>query len=170
MRFFISCLSAFLFVAVVTSNNISTSTCDTLLSRSGNVLFPESPDYNASVSSYPFIQLRLHPTCVFQPRTAQDVSTAVKLLSERASSKFAVKGGGHNANIGFNNIEDGVTIDLQKMNAANVTDGAVKVGAGAIWQNVYDAVEPHNLTVLGGRIGVVGVGGFTTGGMLFGSL
>ncbi|CAN9235197.1 unnamed protein product [Alternaria alternata] len=74
--------------------------------------------------------------------------------------------GGHNANAGFNNIDDGVTIDMQSMNKVEVGRGdqVVAVEAGALWQNVYDKAEKRNLTVLGGRIGVVGTAGFLTGG------
>lgn len=150
--------------AVVTASNASNATCAALQSIPDSIFFSQSPDYNASVSSYPFVQLRLQPSCVFRPRTAQDVSRAVKILRKRCDAKFAIKCGGHNANVGFNNIEDGVTVDMQKMNSVNVADGVVKVGGGALWQDVYDAIEPHNLTVLGGRLGVVGVGGFLTGG------
>jgi FAD/FMN-containing dehydrogenase len=166
MHFSTLYLSGLLASAALATTNVSASTCASLLSITDNVLFPTSPKYNTSVMSYPFIQLRLQPTCIFRPKTAHDVSEAVKLLKKTKGVKFAVKGGGHNANTGFNNIEDGVTIDMGEMNAVNITEGGVvRVGAGAIWQDVYDVVEPKNLTVLGGRIGVVGVGGFLTGGM-----
>ncbi|CAN9202362.1 unnamed protein product [Alternaria sp. RS040] len=74
--------------------------------------------------------------------------------------------GGHNANTGFNNIDGGVTIDMQSMNKVEIAkrDQVVAVEAGALWQNVYDKAEKRNLTVLGGRIGVVGTAGFLTGG------
>ncbi|CAN9229228.1 unnamed protein product [Alternaria alternata] len=82
------------------------------------------------------------------------------------NTKFAIRSGGHNANAGFNNIDDGVTIDMQSMNKVEVGRGdqVVAVEAGALWQNVYDKAEKRNLTVLGGRIGVVGTAGFLTGG------
>jgi FAD/FMN-containing dehydrogenase len=86
------------------------------------------------------------------------------VLRDSGHTKFAVRGGGHNANKGFNNIEDGVTIDMRSLNAVEVVGDVVKVGAGAIWQDVYDVVEKYNVTVMGGRIGVVGVAGFLTGG------
>ncbi|KAH9878814.1 hypothetical protein J1614_002248 [Plenodomus biglobosus] len=44
------------------------------------------------------------------------------------------------------------------------SDNIVSVGPGARWQIVYDALEPYNLTVQGGRNGLVGIGGFLTGG------
>ena len=40
----------------------------------------------------------------------------------------------------------------------------VSVGPGARWQRVYDALDPYSLSIQGGRNGIVGVGGFLTGG------
>ncbi len=40
----------------------------------------------------------------------------------------------------------------------------VVVGAGLIWDDVYSALEPHNVNVVGGRVTGVGVAGFTLGG------
>jgi FAD/FMN-containing dehydrogenase len=38
------------------------------------------------------------------------------------------------------------------------------LGPGARWHDVYHSLEPHNLTVMGGRLGSLGVGGFLSGG------
>jgi FAD/FMN-containing dehydrogenase len=38
------------------------------------------------------------------------------------------------------------------------------IGAGLVWDDVYAALEPHNVNVLGGRVTGVGVAGFTLGG------
>lgn len=131
------------------------------------VFFPEAPTYNSSISSYPFIQLRLHPNCVVRPSSAKDVSVALGVLQQNNRTRFAVKGGGHNANAGFNNVDNGVTIDMQSLKGVEIARGdeVVRVGAGALSQDAYDAAEKRNLTVLAGRIGVVGLGGFLTGGM-----
>jgi FAD/FMN-containing dehydrogenase len=131
-----------------------------------STFYPSAPTYNASILSYPFLQLRLHPSCIVRPTSPHDVSTALGILKNSNSTKFAIKGGGHNANAGYNNIEDGVTIDMQSMKKVEVARGdqVVRVGAGALWQDVYDESENWNLTVLGGRIGVVGTAGFLTGG------
>jgi FAD/FMN-containing dehydrogenase len=152
------------------SSNNSTSICHALsYAIPGTVVFPEDEQYNASISSYPFIQLRLHPTCVVRPETAEQVSTAITILTQNKRTRFSVKGGGHNANAGFSNIQDGVTIDMQSIKAVELELGnkVVRVGAGALSQDVYDVVEKRNLSALAGRIGVVGVAGFTTGGMCY---
>ena len=38
------------------------------------------------------------------------------------------------------------------------------IGAGLIWDEVYAALAPHNVTTLGGRVVDVGVAGFILGG------
>jgi len=42
------------------------------------------------------------------------------------------------------------------------------VGAGLVWDEVYAALEPHGVNVVGGRTLGVGVAGFALGGGLFG--
>jgi FAD/FMN-containing dehydrogenase len=148
-------------------NTTASTICGELASvLPGRVFYPEAPTYESSISSYPFLQLRLHPNCIVRPSSAQDVSTAIGLLKKNNRTRFAIKGGGHNANAGSNNVENGVTIDMQSLKAVEIARGdqIVRIGAGALSQDAYDAAERRNLTVLAGRIGVVGLGGFLTGG------
>ncbi|KAH7395381.1 FAD binding domain-containing protein [Phaeosphaeria sp. MPI-PUGE-AT-0046c] len=156
-------------ISVITAaNNITTnSICGQLASElPSRVFLPDAPTYDTTISSYPFIQLRLHPSCVLRPKSAQDVAIALQILQGDNSTRFAVKGGGHNANASFNNVDNGVTIDMQSMKAVEVARGdqVVRVEAGALSQDAYDAAEKRNLTVLAGRIGVVGTAGYLTGG------
>ena len=44
------------------------------------------------------------------------------------------------------------------------TDTVVSVGSGASWVEVYRALEPLGRATLGGRNGLVGVGGLLLGG------
>jgi len=46
----------------------------------------------------------------------------------------------------------------------NAASQTVVVGAGLIWDDVYEALAPHNVNVVGGRVTGVGVAGFTLGG------
>jgi hypothetical protein len=47
----------------------------------------------------------------------------------------------------------------------DATTNLASVGPGGKWMNVYRTLlEGHNVAVVGGRDGDVGVGGFTTGG------
>ena len=46
----------------------------------------------------------------------------------------------------------------------NEEEGTVEIGAGLTWAEVYAYLVPKGLNVVGGRVGGVGVGGFTLGG------
>lgn len=48
-----------------------------------------------------------------------------------------------------------------KYDAASQT---AEVGAGLVWDDVYAALEPLGVNVVGGRVTGVGVAGFTLGG------
>ena len=49
----------------------------------------------------------------------------------------------------------------------NVAAQTVDVGSGLIWDDVYAALEPLGVNVVGGRVTGVGVAGFTLGGGMF---
>lgn len=86
----------------------------------------------------------------------------------RLGAPFTVRGGGHTAFPGSSNIEDGVTIDLRKMNqiAVSMDQRTVSVGPGNRWINVSEALDPLGLAVVGGRSATVGVSGLILGGGL----
>lgn len=46
----------------------------------------------------------------------------------------------------------------------NASSQTVDVGAGLIWDDVYAALEPLGVNVVGGRVTGIGVAGFTLGG------
>ncbi|KAJ8133123.1 hypothetical protein O1611_g503 [Lasiodiplodia mahajangana] len=153
--------------------------CAALLALFGEkVSLPGSVPYNDSLSSYWSSQAAsVHPACVFSPRTADDVSTALRALTAsealpfldtalRGPCQFAVRSGGHTSFAGAASIEGGVTIDLSGLNSIEVSldKSTVSIGVGARWQDVYAKLDPFNLSAVGGRNGLVGVGGLTTGG------
>lgn len=80
--------------------------------------------------------------------------------------KFAVKSGGHAAFSGASNIDDGLTIDLSKLNKVSLSSDKTQasIGAGSVWYDVYSYLTPKGLTVIGGRVSAIGVGGLTLGG------
>ena len=77
-----------------------------------------------------------------------------------------MKSGGHAAYTGASNIGGGITINLAKLNGVELSaDRTVaKVGPGNTWYDAYTSLEPYNLTVIGGRVAAIGVGGLTLGG------
>lgn len=68
---------------------------------------------------------------------------------------------------GASSALDGIVIDLLHFNQMTLSeDGTTAyVGTGQRWGAVYECLEPWNLTVVGGRVGDVGVGGFLLGGI-----
>jgi len=76
-----------------------------------------------------------------------------------------VKGGGHATNPTFSSTK-GVEIALLRFNKTKVNSscGTVEVGAGLTWDQVYVALEPAGVNVVGGRVPGVGVAGLTLGG------
>ncbi|CAK1363564.1 Bifunctional solanapyrone synthase [Cercospora beticola] len=110
----------------------------------------------------------LAPACFVLPTTAQDVAAVVK-AAKKAQCPFAVKGGGHTFFAGANSIQDGISIDLQQLNQVTVNkDGSASIGPGNRWGRVYETLDPLGLTVMGGRVSTVGVGGLlVSGGLSF---
>ncbi|PVH71557.1 FAD dependent oxidoreductase [Cadophora sp. DSE1049] len=109
----------------------------------------------------------LLPDCILVPSTSTEVSTIVKTLLGNKES-FAVKAGGHNPNRFYSSINGGPLISLKGLNEVTYDpiSSTVKVGPGNRWSAVAKALEPYNVTVVGGRIGHVGVGGYLVGGGL----
>ena len=46
----------------------------------------------------------------------------------------------------------------------NADSNTADVGAGLVWDDVYAALEPYDVNVVGGRVSGVGMAGFTLGG------
>lgn len=110
-------------------------------------------------------QQEVDPACVFQPASTVEVAVGL-LLSELTLCPFAVKSGGHAAFAGASNIQDGLTIDLVGLNSTALSRNSTiaSVGAGNRWLDVYDWLDPMGLSVIGGRVSDIGVGGLTLGG------
>lgn len=141
--------------------------------QTGKVAYPSSAQYNSSLENYYAAQeSALQPGCFVRPTSAEDVSKTVKVLAQAynldQSQKFAFKSGGHTSWAGAANIEDGVTIDLGSLNATILSRDrrTAAIGPGATWGQVYKALDPYGLSVTGGRVAAVGVGGLTLGGEL----
>lgn len=141
------------------------------------VSYPASSAYIAAQSQYYSGQeSELRPACIFSPQNTSEVSHFIKLMTVDAegtrlssfSPQFAIRGGGHSVWSGAANIDGGITIDMRAMNSVVLSDDqkVASIGAGGIWSVIYPQIEPYNLTVAGGRVAGVGLGGFLTGGEL----
>ncbi|KAL3293118.1 FAD binding domain-containing protein [Colletotrichum asianum] len=98
----------------------------------------------------------LKPGCILVPTSAEEVSAIVKVL-ETNNETFAVKSGGHNPNNYYARTQRGYY---------DKASNTVSVGPGNKWEDVHAALDGTGVTVVGGRIGNVGVGGYLLGGGL----
>lgn len=107
----------------------------------------------------------LHPGCVVAAQSADDISKTMKVIVAN-QCKFAVRGGGHNANVGANSIDNGVSIDLSRLNQTSLAADRsfVSLGGGTTWGQAYDAFNSSNIGFPGGICEDVGAGGISLGG------
>jgi FAD/FMN-containing dehydrogenase len=83
-----------------------------------------------------------------------NVSLALKTI-KFLKLKFATRSRGHSPNPRWSSIgEHGILIDLQKLNAINVSADkkVATIGPGKRWREVYEALNPHELSVIEGHI------------------
>ncbi|KAI0066966.1 FAD-binding domain-containing protein [Artomyces pyxidatus] len=105
-------------------------------------------------------------TCSIEPQSVSDLSTILQIVgNETIRAPFAIKGGGHAFNNGFSSTL-GVQVSMVNFKAVEYdsTEDTAKIGAGLTWDEVYRALEPFRVKVVGGRIPGVGVAGYTLGG------
>lgn len=141
--------------------------CNSLKLLYGNAVLKEGTSaYDGFTGSYWSVQqASVDPYCIFKPASAAQVSVAV-LISRLSQCPFAVKSGGHAAFAGASNIEGGITIALERIDDITVSKDkkTVAIGPGNLWFDVYSTLQPIGLSVVGGRVSGIGVGGLTTGG------
>ncbi|ESK82228.1 putative fad dependent oxidoreductase [Moniliophthora roreri MCA 2997] len=143
-----------------------TAACSALQSAlPGRVFFPGSTEYVRDNAHYTQASSQ-NSTCSVEPESADDVSTALHIVSSGdTQSPFAVKGAGHTGNAGFSSTT-GVQISMSRFDAVEYDESSstVKIGAGQIWSDVYTLLAPSGVSVVGGRVPGVGVGGLALGG------
>ena len=110
-------------------------------------------------------QRDVSPACFVQPTCADEVSTIIQ-IARLTKCPFAIKSGGHAAFAGSSSVEGGITILLNRMTEIIISDDkkVTRIGPGNRWIDVYETLQPHNLSVIGGRVAEIGVGGLTLGG------
>lgn len=122
--------------------------------------------YNQQQSRYwSSQQAETQPVCRVSPSNAVEVAVTL-LVTTFLQCPFAVKSGGHAAFEGASNIQGGVTIDLVNLKQVQVSadQSLTHVGAGNRWLDVYSKLDLQHLSVVGGRVADIGVGGLTLGG------
>ncbi|KAH9885516.1 FAD-binding domain-containing protein [Xylariomycetidae sp. FL2044] len=143
--------------------------CTTLLDTFGpdQVSLSGEAAYAARRSTYWSAQqsLETRPACFFHPVDADEVAVAV-LLARATQCPFAARGAGHAAFRGASSSDGGVTIDFVRMDRVVLSPDrqTVDIGPGNTWLRVYTVLERDNVTMVGGRVASVGVGGLLLGG------
>ena len=104
------------------------------------------------------------PSCIVKPLNVPTLQRTVGILTSR-QIPFAIRSGGHLPSPLGANINNGVLIDMSMFNGVtyDATKNVAVVGAGQRWANVYNHLDPYNVTVVGGRVLDVGVAGLTLG-------
>jgi alkanesulfonate monooxygenase SsuD/methylene tetrahydromethanopterin reductase-like flavin-dependent oxidoreductase (luciferase family)/FAD/FMN-containing dehydrogenase len=109
------------------------------------------------------------PGLVLRPGNPAEVAEALTYAREQ-DGPLSIRSGGHGISGRSTNV-DGIVIDLGQLNAIDVLDpatGRVRLGPGARWGEVAQALARHGLGMSSGDYGDVGVGGLaTTGGIGF---
>lgn len=107
------------------------------------------------------------PGLVLRPRSVDEVVDALG-YARAQDVPLGVRSGGHGIS-GRSTNDGGIVLDLAALDTIEVVDPAtrrVRLGAGATWGKVAEALVPHGLAISSGDFGGVGVGGLaTTGGI-----
>src|SRR5436305_1426712 len=129
----------------------------------GDAVTPHDPEYD-EVRRVWNGAFDARPALVVRAAGAADVITAVGFARSN-NLPIAVRGGGHSI-AGFSTGDDGIVIDLSRMNDVRVDPAGRRaiVGGGAVWADVDHETQAHGLATTGGLVSSTGVGGFTLGG------
>lgn len=106
--------------------------CLIMVGLQERILLPTADGYATRIDSYFNNGAKLMPACILMPESTAEVATAIKALVG-AGTKFAIRSGGSNF-WPSNNITDGVTIDLGRLNSVfyDAETETAKIGAGVL--------------------------------------
>ncbi|WP_067436574.1 FAD-binding oxidoreductase [Nocardioides jensenii] len=105
------------------------------------------------------------PALVARPRDADEIAAALAHAVRRGLT-VSVRSGGHSL-LGHGTNTGGLVIDLRHLDGIEVLDvdrRLVRIGGGATWGRVADALDPRGWAITSGDTAGVGVGGLTLGG------
>lgn len=104
------------------------------------------------------------PSAIIQAASVDDVAPVIAFARE-SGLPLAIRGGGHNV-AGNGTVDDGIVLDLGRLDTVDVEPEArlVRVGAGAKLADIDRATEPFGLAVPIGVVSGTGIAGLTLGG------
>jgi FAD/FMN-containing dehydrogenase len=127
----------------------------------GTLILPHSPIYESVRKPAMTRFENMRPRALVLCKTPADVSETIG-FARRAGFPIAVRSGGHS--VAGHSSTDGIVIDVTPMSSVSVADGVATVGAGVRLGALYDALQPHGLTIPAGCGPSVGIAGLTLGG------
>ncbi len=129
----------------------------------GDLVQPGDGEYDEARKIYNAMIDR-KPRYIAYCQNAADVIAAVNFGRENGL-RTAIRSGGHNGP-GLALVDEGLVIDLSRMNGVRVNQEAktVRVGGGATWGDVDHATHAFGLATVSGIISTTGVGGLSLGG------
>lgn len=129
----------------------------------GQVITAEHEHYEAARRVYNGM-IDKRPLVIAQCADTADVMACVDFAREHALD-ISVRGGGHSVP-GFGTNENGVVIDLTRMQGTRVDPArrTVRAEGGCTWGAFNHATYPYGLATTGGIIASTGIGGLTLGG------
>jgi FAD/FMN-containing dehydrogenase len=129
----------------------------------GDVVLPGYGDYDSARSLWNAMVDR-RPAVIVKCASRDDVTAAIRFARDH-DMEIGVKCGGHSI-IGHAVPEDGLMIDLTRMNTVTVEPAArrARIQGGALLGVLDRATEPHGLATTAGNVSHTGVGGLTLGG------
>lgn len=129
----------------------------------GALIEPSDEEYNNARKVYNAM-ISKHPRMIARCMDVADVIRSVNFAREN-NILLSIRSGGHNAG-GLGICEDGLVIDLSKMNYTRIDLQAktVVAGGGCTWGDIDHATHVFGMATPSGIISTTGVGGLTTGG------
>ncbi|KAF7197662.1 FAD-dependent monooxygenase CTB5 [Pseudocercospora fuligena] len=159
--------------SVLTYGNNSKHNCAVACAKFQEIPYVQVTSTSGNITQYDVeksdfwstFQAEVSPSCFVNPTCPEEVAQVLEILKDN-QCQFAVKSGGHAAFAGASNIDGGVTILLKELNTLQLDReaGVVQIGTGNLWIDVYEYLTPKKMSVVGGRVTGIGVGGLVLGG------
>src|SRR6266702_1454151 len=129
----------------------------------GPVIGRDHPDYYHARRVWNGLVDR-RPAAILQAESVDDVRRDIDSAAQ-SNALLAVRGGGHSIP-GLSTCDDGLVLDLSRLNSVVMDEnaGTVDVGGGALLGNLDQALVPKGNVVPAGVISHTGVAGLTLGG------
>ncbi len=142
-----------------------TARAELATSFAGELIGPDDAAYESTRAVHNAMIDR-RPAVIARCANAADVAATIAFARSH-DLPLAVRGGGHNGG-GLGTVDDGVLLDLARLDAVEVDpdNAIVTAGGGCVWNQVDAATHEAGLAVPSGIISTTGVGGLTLGGGL----